>query len=336
MWNARPEFTPVWETGCPLTSLRWIFQGPWHTTGTAETVLSKLPERTSIGSLYTGFGAAAREAMQTKEGLRTSRRAMQIAERLGAEVLWIHAASLHSDLLLNAGRIEEALALTDEICVRADALNDAGAACVAASSACANYSQLWDPCQAESYISRELAKERLAQAPQLREGLLVWLDTAHLQKGELTHRNRLRIDKHWDAFVEGKERIHSGEWEIAESIAARSLKYCRRVGSRDATARSMIYAARVSRLMGQLEESGAQLREILSMCGDDLNSLCEIEARPELSLILVETGRLGEAQSQLTRCLEIIAAGEDWRGLAGKVARADAVVAAAEGQVRRR
>jgi tetratricopeptide (TPR) repeat protein len=298
----------------------------------AEVVLNKRPERSSLGSLYTGFGAAAREAMQTKEGLRTSRRAMQIAERLGAEVLWVNAASVHSDLLLNAGRIEEALALTEEAYVKADMLNDPGAACVAASSCCANYSQLLDPCQAEIFIIRELGKVHLAQAPQLRERLLVWLDTVHLQKGELKHRNRLILDKHWDAFTEGKKRVYSGEWELARSIAARSLKYCRRVGSRDATARSMIYAARIFRLEGQLEEGVAQLREIVSLCGDDLNSLCEMEALPELALILVETASLREAESRLIRCREIMAAGEDWRGLAGAVARAEAVVAAAEGK----
>ncbi|HLX04436.1 MAG TPA: AAA family ATPase [Candidatus Binatus sp.] len=298
----------------------------------AEAVLNKLPERVSLGSLYTVFGAAAREAMQTKEGLRTSSRAMQIAERFGAEALWIYAASLHSDLLLNAGRIEEALALTDKACVKADALNDAGAISAAAISACANYSQLWDPCQTESYISRELGKARLAQAPQLQERLRVWLDIAHLQKGEFKSRNRLGTSKQWDAFVQGKEKIYSGEWELAQSIAARSLAYCRRVGSRDATARSMLYAARVCLLKGQLEEGVAQLREILSMCADDLNSLCEVEALPELALVLAETARVKDAQLCLIRLREIMSAGEDWRGLAGAGARAEAVVATAEGK----
>jgi len=298
----------------------------------AEAGMKKLPERVSLGSLYIGFGAAAREAMQTKEGLRTSRRAMQIAERLGAEVLWINATCVHSDLLLNAGRIQEAFALNDEAYAKADTLNDAGAAFVAASSGCGSYSQLWDPCQAESYISRELGKARLAQAPQLQERLLIWLDTAHLQKGELKRKNRMGTAKQWDAFVKGKEKIYSGEWESARSMEAHSLAYCRRIGSRDGTARSMLYAARLCRLNGQLEEGVALLREILSTCGDDLNSLCEMEARPELALILVETGRLGDAQLCLKSCREIMAAGEDWRGLAGATVRAEAVAASAQGK----
>ena len=115
---------------------------------------------------------------------------------------------------------------------------------------------------------------------------------------------------------------------------ARSLEYFRRVGSRDGTARHMPYAARVCRLKGQLEEGVALLRESLSMCGDDLNSLCEMEARPELGLILVEAGRLGEAQSHITRCREIMASGEDWRGLAGFVVRAEAVIAGLKGNTK--
>jgi hypothetical protein len=54
--------------------------------------------------------------------------------------------------------------------------------------------------------------------------------------------------------------------------------------------------------------------------------------RPEFVLLLVENGDVAIAESQLARCREIIAAGEDWRGLLGHVARAKAVVAAAEGK----
>ena len=102
---------------------------------TAEAVLNQMPERASLGSLYFGLGAAAREAMQTREGLRTSRRAMQISERFAVESLWIYAANLHSDLLLNAGQIDEALGLVDEACARADTLNEAAPACNAAFTA---------------------------------------------------------------------------------------------------------------------------------------------------------------------------------------------------------
>jgi hypothetical protein len=50
-------------------------------------------------------------------------------------------------------------------------------------------------------------------------------------------------------------------------------------------------------------------------------------------LIYAETGRPEKAHPHLARCREIIAGGEDWRGLVGHIARAEAVVAAAEGRI---
>src|SRR5260370_29045862 len=43
-----------------------------------------------------------------------------------------------------------------------------------------------------------------------------------------------------------------------------------------------------------------------------------------------DMGNAAEAKVHLARCREIMAAGEDWRGLAGEVVRAEAAVAADE------
>src|SRR5260370_29286639 len=43
-----------------------------------------------------------------------------------------------------------------------------------------------------------------------------------------------------------------------------------------------------------------------------------------------DMGNAAEAKVHLLRCREIMAAGEDWRGLAGEVVRAEAAGAAAE------
>jgi tetratricopeptide (TPR) repeat protein len=52
--------------------------------------------------------------------------------------------------------------------------------------------------------------------------------------------------------------------------------------------------------------------------------------RQELALIYAETGRPEQAHPHLARCREVITGGEDWRGLGGHIARAEATVAAAE------
>jgi tetratricopeptide (TPR) repeat protein len=58
----------------------------------------------------------------------------------------------------------------------------------------------------------------------------------------------------------------------------------------------------------------------------------EIDIRSELTVLYVDSARANEAQPHLARLREIINRGEDWRGLAGHVARAEASVAVAEGR----
>jgi DNA-binding CsgD family transcriptional regulator len=89
------------------------------------------------------------------------------------------------------------------------------------------------------------------------------------------------------------------------------------------------WLARLSRVTGNT----AEMREVLEghtatavRCGA---VKLEVPLRTEIALIDAESGRLDDAEQHLARCLEILAAGEDWLGLAGRVALAEAVLAAA-------
>ena len=53
------------------------------------------------------------------------------------------------------------------------------------------------------------------------------------------------------------------------------------------------------------------------------------------ALLAAGSGQLEEGRAQLARCREIIQAGEDWRGLAGRVDLAAGMLAAAEGMPRK-
>ena len=54
--------------------------------------------------------------------------------------------------------------------------------------------------------------------------------------------------------------------------------------------------------------------------------------RAELALLAAGDGRLETGHAELARCQEIIAMGEDWRGIAGRVSVAAGMLAAAEGR----
>lgn len=59
--------------------------------------------------------------------------------------------------------------------------------------------------------------------------------------------------------------------------------------------------------------------------------ICEMRARPFLARAYVGMHRLDDADEQLARCRQIMAAGEDWRGRASTIAATEAIIAAARG-----
>src|SRR5262249_4307223 len=61
----------------------------------------------------------------------------------------------------------------------------------------------------------------------------------------------------------------------------------------------------------------------------------EMLTRSELALVYAEWRRPAEAEQQRAACRDIFARGDDWRGLAGRVALADAAVAGITGRLDR-
>ncbi len=62
--------------------------------------------------------------------------------------------------------------------------------------------------------------------------------------------------------------------------------------------------------------------------------LHEMRLRPDLVVLLAETGRVSEARPYLERCRDVLAEGEDWRGLGGGIAVAEAALRSAEGRLK--
>ncbi|SRR6266851_387774 len=85
-------------------------------------------------------------------------------------------------------------------------------------------------------------------------------------------------------------------------------------------------------MLGRHAQAEALAKEVLSLSIDEPLQPLEMWARPEFVLLCVDTDRIDQAEPHLERCRDILAAGKDWHGLAGRVARAEAVVAAANGK----
>jgi non-specific serine/threonine protein kinase len=89
------------------------------------------------------------------------------------------------------------------------------------------------------------------------------------------------------------------------------------------------------RMRGEYARAAQCLRQGLALAAeaaDAADVLYELIARSRLALVLADAGQAQEARPQIERCREILGAGEDWRGLAGHVARAEAALAAADGR----
>jgi hypothetical protein len=79
--------------------------------------------------------------------------------------------------------------------------------------------------------------------------------------------------------------------------------------------------------LGPVPKYGLEVRR-LNLC--QIVEPIEMIVRPVSTMIRVQIGNLDAAERELVRCREIMASGEDWRGLVGAVARAEAIFAAAE------
>jgi tetratricopeptide (TPR) repeat protein len=88
----------------------------------------------------------------------------------------------------------------------------------------------------------------------------------------------------------------------------------------------------VSGLRGRWDAAIQRLQEALGIVVEGGATFFELEVRGDLAEALAEAGRVGEARKHADRCLEVLAQGEDWRGRAGVIAAADAIVLAHEGR----
>ena len=302
----------------------------------AERVLSEGPEGTAMGLLYVGKALAAINDIQTEEGLEASRRAMEIGERLGNEVLWANAAALHGWHLGVSAQIAEAIAMVHQSWEVADRLDHRIVGWVVTVVGDSLATLLLDPREGRRWAERELAKPRLAQAPRQRNLLLVYLSHIVALAGELEEALRFLTDAGPESLLlpsEGVAPFLSGDWDRAVAFLTENREHHRGSGAYWYVLFVDFYLAWLRRVQGNDGEAEALGLEAFEICREVKTPAFAMLTIPELVLLYAETGRPGEAQIYLTRCREIMAQGEDWRGLAGTVARAEAAVAAAEGRL---
>jgi tetratricopeptide (TPR) repeat protein len=350
------------------------YSGPWIATHTdipralehyrqAETLLRQAPPRNSadhsgppgcttvagagLGLTFTGSSAriwaelewmravTALRALATREGTRAARSAMAIARDLGDDMLLTWSSLFCSVHLGNAGQLAEARKLTERVLQSADQINDVA---LAVDAACRPGMQasFYDPRLSERWYRAELVKPRTANSVYPRQLLARRLGEVTLWR-DAREAEKLLPEMSNDpaTWSPGFIAFWKGDWEEAEEFWTTTYEHSRRVGGHDEGLPYLSFLAWTRRLLSRYPDSHALLDEALKVCSEEPLELIEMWVRPEFVVLCTEMSKIEQAQPHLDRCREIIATGEDWCGLAGRVALAEAVVGAARGDLAR-
>ncbi len=293
----------------------------------AEAVLGKGPETAELVTLYWGIAHVAVEMTQVAEGLAASRRALEIAERINDDGLWVRASGEQIWLLFSSGQIAAALAFADRAYEKASRLNGPGADGVLHYRAQIR-SYLQDNLDAAYQLVGELDKPWLHSS--LRHMLIESASRYLFNAGQRERSMSLLADTGTSETFRPLVEVWSGDWD----------RYCRSLeklaadrdphGSRMERWWFLTKLATRRRLMGQHDAAQTALLSCFDFV-DPADLVCQMMVRSGLAILYAgEMGRTAEAKVHLARCREIMAGGEDWRGLAGDVTRAEAALAATE------
>jgi DNA-binding SARP family transcriptional activator/energy-coupling factor transporter ATP-binding protein EcfA2 len=299
----------------------------------AEAVIARQPARRSLGYLYVGMASAAAFGLRTGRLEVASRRALEVGEALGDDRLTGWAAYQRAWWAFNRGRLAEGLALHERVRDTAGRLEDVRMAAWAAfGRAIHSGIYLADPRTAAAWCRRALDLPYLEAFPTQRDNLLDHLGHARGGSGDLDEARRIAARLGPGTVLERLLLFWSGEWEQAEAAWAAAGDRDRRAGDRLDAVLNAYWLGRVRRLLGAAEAAEAALAGGLAMALDGPQVPAEVLLRAELAVLGVETGRLQTARPHLDRCQEVLRAGEDWRGRAGRVAVAAGLLAAADGR----
>jgi class 3 adenylate cyclase/tetratricopeptide (TPR) repeat protein len=306
----------------------------------ADERFRKQADSVEKASFYVQWAACCIWLRRTHDGISAGRRAMEIAARLGNERQWAYGAILSSLFLMITGSVNEGLELASQARARAESINDTMLGSTVAWTGGDNYLGLADPLEAQRWYTSELAKRRYAQAPRRRailQSRLVWAST---MAGDLAGARRYAAELGVaDVYIAGVGGAPSpilmkyeGQWEEAERTWALSCERSHAGGDRHGESGDLFNLGELERLRGNYTRAAEWLERGLAIGVEAGDLLYELAVRSALALVYSEIHRADEALAQIDRCRDILAAGEDWRGIAGRFARAEAVVVAGDGR----
>ena len=300
----------------------------------AEALLLELPVSDSLAALYQLWAWSSLWKAEIRPALEAAKRSVEVAHQLNSASMIARAKTVMGACMAGSGRLREGFEWLEHGWQEADAIN--GSSVGATVNAAFHLQNLGDSKEAMRWLVREISRPRNAESPFNESSYYPAQVLAFGAMGELGEVRRMmnEVSNSGSSFaVSGVGQFWLNFWDgKLEKAAAGLAAYIgiarnqRRVENICSVAPD---AGRLYRLAGSYAKAEELLREGISYFpGGYIES--ELNGRECLAHVLAETGRTDEAKRELARCREIMAAGEDWRGLAGLVEWSEAAIAVAE------
>jgi tetratricopeptide (TPR) repeat protein len=283
-------------------------------------------DRLIFGYLHHGMGTALFQTIRIDEAITALDQARQVFVAASYPA-WVTSSSLHAQLLMIKGRVSESVAAFGQILRAAGDMADPEQFRWVTWHAGWCRMTMRDPLEARHFFTMGL--ERPGLSPHQREGHFEFLALTELLAGNLSRAKALaaehRVNPTFRSFISFRE----ANWEAATEMNLAMLEWARRTGHRWDEANTLSILFENVFVTGDLERATEFLRQALGAY-EPSDLFWEIRIRPDAALLAIAAGRTEEAIAHLEVCRAIIEQGEDWSGRAGLVARAEAVLAAAQ------
>jgi tetratricopeptide (TPR) repeat protein len=294
-------------------------------TRKAETHIAPRADPHLAAHFYIGKAIICSYADEIDEGIAAARRTMEIGERAGGAA-WPYGAVVLAKYLSARGHLAEALRLANLARDRSDSINDARLGSTVALLGSDILGNIGAQRERAAWCIRELSQPR----------------TAHSPMRPLIHGNaamafaflgQMQLARHhaWEAgTLVSCLTYFEGDWSTADQIEETYLAKWHGTGRHDLERGSAFLLCRINRTRGEYARARSFGERALALAKEVGHIPSELLASGELALSLAEGGLGREAAPHLERCRQIIAIGEDWRGVGPNVPYAEALVAAKE------
>ncbi|MGH3877493.1 MAG: BTAD domain-containing putative transcriptional regulator [Actinophytocola sp.] len=280
-----------------------------------------------------GLSQAAMYGLRTDLLGTASADAVALAGELGRKDLVVLASWGRAWFEFNRGELAEASAVLERMWAATHELGDAylGWPSVNAAALCAT-EYLLDPGAARMWCRRGLTQARFDTFGHPHATVVDQFVLAAAVMGELPTARRAAEPLPADAVSRRYLLFLDGEWEQAEQAWAAALAADESAGDRHDAVLNARWLAGARLLLGDRDGALAALEHALALGIDGPQVPAELLVRAELARIHATEGEVGTAAEHVSRCAEILSAGQDWRGQLGAVELARGALAAARGR----